>query len=71
MDTARLRLTPRHYAYLRISEGCDQKCTFCTIPAIRGPMRSKPVEVILAEARETDPSVLDELQREGPLSPWI
>ncbi len=52
LDTARLRLTPRHYAYLRISEGCDQKCTFCTIPAIRGPMRSKPPEAVLAEARE-------------------
>lgn len=52
LDTARLRLTPRHYAYLRISEGCDQKCTFCTIPAIRGPMRSKTPEAVLAEARE-------------------
>ena len=51
-DTARLRLTPRHTAYLRISEGCNQQCTFCTIPAIRGPMYSKPVEVILEEARE-------------------
>lgn len=51
-DRARLRLTPRHYAYLRISEGCNQGCTFCTIPSIRGPMRSKPVEQILEEARE-------------------
>lgn len=51
-DTARLRLTPRHYAYLRISEGCNQKCTFCTIPSIRGPMHCKPLDVILAEARE-------------------
>ncbi len=52
LDTARLRLTPRHYAYLRISEGCNQKCTFCTIPSIRGPMHSKPVPAVLAEARE-------------------
>jgi ribosomal protein S12 methylthiotransferase len=52
VDTGRLRLTPRHYAYLRISEGCDQKCTFCTIPSIRGPMHCKPPEVVLAEARE-------------------
>ncbi len=52
LDTARLRLTPRHYAYLRISEGCDQKCTFCTIPSIRGPMHCKPPAVILREARE-------------------
>ena len=51
-DRARLRLTPRHYAYLRISEGCNQGCTFCTIPSIRGLMRSKPIEQILAEARE-------------------
>ncbi len=51
-DDSRLRLTPRHYAYLRISEGCNQGCTFCTIPSIRGRMRSKPLENILAEARE-------------------
>jgi ribosomal protein S12 methylthiotransferase len=51
-DRARLRLTPRHYAYLRMSEGCNQGCTFCTIPSIRGPMRSKPMKQILAEAKE-------------------
>lgn len=51
-DTARLRLTPPHYAYLRISEGCSRGCSFCTIPAIRGPMRSKPAEMVLAEAGE-------------------
>ena len=51
-DRARLRLTPRHYAYLRISEGCNQGCTFCTIPSIRGKMRSKPLERIVAEAKE-------------------
>jgi len=51
-DSGRLRITPRHYAYLRISEGCNQKCSFCTIPAIRGPMRSKRPQAVLAEARE-------------------
>jgi ribosomal protein S12 methylthiotransferase len=51
-DRARLRLTPRHFAYLRMSEGCNQGCSFCTIPSIRGPMRSKPIEQILLEARE-------------------
>lgn len=51
-DKARLRLTPRHYAYLRISEGCNQGCTFCTIPSIRGRMRSKPLADILSEAEE-------------------
>ncbi len=51
-DSARMRLTPRHYAYLRVSEGCNQNCAFCTIPSIRGKMRSKPIEVIVEEARE-------------------
>lgn len=51
-DRARLRLTPAHYAYLRMSEGCNQKCTFCTIPSIRGPMHCKSVDEIMAEARE-------------------
>ena len=51
-DTARLRLTPRHYAYLRISDGCSRPCAFCAIPAIRGKLRSKPLETVLAEARE-------------------
>lgn len=51
-DSARLRLTPRHYAYLRVSEGCNQNCAFCTIPSIRGKMRSKPLDVVAAEARE-------------------
>lgn len=51
-DSARLRLTPRHYAYLRIGEGCSQNCAFCTIPAIRGTLRSKPLDHVIAEARE-------------------
>ncbi len=51
-DSARLRLTPRHFAYLRVSEGCNQNCAFCTIPSIRGKMRSKPLDRIVAEAHE-------------------
>ena len=51
-DAARLRLTPRHYAYLRVGEGCNQNCAFCTIPSIRGKMRSKPIDALTAEARE-------------------
>jgi len=51
-DAGRFRLTPRHTAYLRIAEGCSQRCSFCTIPAIRGPLRSKLPEDVLAEARE-------------------
>jgi len=51
-DRGRFRLTPRHTAFLRIAEGCSRRCTFCTIPAIRGPFRSKPPAEVLAEARE-------------------
>lgn len=51
-DSARMRLTPRHYAYLRMSEGCNQACAFCTIPSIRGKMRSKPIDRVVSEARE-------------------
>ncbi|MCH2161646.1 MAG: 30S ribosomal protein S12 methylthiotransferase RimO [Phycisphaerales bacterium] len=50
-DATRFRLTPRHWAYLRMSEGCNQKCAFCTIPSIRGKMRSKPLDTMLDEAR--------------------
>ncbi|MEM7231031.1 MAG: 30S ribosomal protein S12 methylthiotransferase RimO [Planctomycetota bacterium] len=51
-EVGRFRLTPQHYAYIRISEGCDNPCTFCAIPAIRGRFRSKPIPMILDEARE-------------------
>jgi ribosomal protein S12 methylthiotransferase len=51
-EVGRFRLTPAHYAYIRISEGCDNPCTFCAIPAIRGRFRSKPIEACVAEARE-------------------
>ncbi|MHC4808915.1 MAG: 30S ribosomal protein S12 methylthiotransferase RimO [Planctomycetota bacterium] len=50
-DANRFRLTPRHWAYLRVSEGCNQRCAFCTIPSIRGKMRSKPLADIVSEAR--------------------
>jgi len=51
-DRARLLITPAHWAYLRISEGCNHRCSFCTVPAIRGRFRSKPRQLILAEAAE-------------------
>jgi len=51
-DRVRLRIGPAHSAYLRISEGCSHRCSFCTIPAIRGPFRSKPSFLVLEEARE-------------------
>src|SRR3984893_11497912 len=51
-DTARLRITPRHYAYLKVSEGCDRLCTFCAIPGMRGKHVTKPIEDVLREAKE-------------------
>jgi len=45
-----IRLTPRHYAYLKISEGCNNKCSFCIIPALRGRLVSRPIDQVLAEA---------------------
>ena len=45
-----LRLTPRHYAYLKISEGCNNRCTFCIIPALRGDLVSRPARNVLLEA---------------------
>ncbi len=45
-----VRLTPRHYAYLKISEGCNHRCTFCIIPALRGDLVSRPVGDVLHEA---------------------
>ena len=51
-DTARLRITPRHFAYLKISEGCDRTCTFCAIPHMRGKHVTKPIEMVITEAKE-------------------
>ncbi len=51
-DRARLRITPRHLAYLKVSEGCDRLCTFCAIPYMRGKHVTKPIEAVVAEARE-------------------
>lgn len=52
VDRQRLRITPRHFAYLKISEGCDRLCTFCAIPKMRGKHATKPIEEIVKEARE-------------------
>jgi len=60
-ETGRLLLTPRHTAYLRIADGCDNRCAYCAIPAIRGPFRSRPAEEILKEARELVASGVREL----------
>jgi ribosomal protein S12 methylthiotransferase len=45
-----IRLTPRHYAYLKISEGCNNKCSFCIIPDLRGKLASRPIDAVLTEA---------------------
>ena len=45
-----IKLTPRHYAYLKISEGCNHSCTFCIIPDLRGPLVSRPIDSVLEEA---------------------
>jgi ribosomal protein S12 methylthiotransferase len=51
-DTPRFRLTPRHFAYVKIAEGCNHPCTFCIIPQIRGRHRSRTVASVVAEARQ-------------------
>ena len=50
-DFNRINLTPKHYGYLKISEGCDNACSFCSIPLMRGLQKSQPVEWNIAEAR--------------------
>jgi len=48
----RIRLTPKHYTYLRISDGCDNRCSYCAIPGIRGAFHSRTIENILEEAQQ-------------------
>jgi ribosomal protein S12 methylthiotransferase len=50
-DTPRYLATPKHYAYIKIAEGCDYKCAFCIIPTLRGNYRSRPADSIVREAR--------------------
>ncbi len=56
-----IRLTPRHYAYLKISEGCNHRCTFCIIPSLRGDLVSRPVNQVLVEAERLAASGVKEL----------
>jgi len=56
-----VRLTPKHYAYLKISEGCNHRCTFCIIPALRGDLVSRPVNDVLGEAERLVASGVKEL----------
>ena len=60
-DSHRMRVTPRHMAYLKISEGCDRTCTFCAIPKMRGKHATKPIEDVIREARELAADGMKEL----------
>jgi ribosomal protein S12 methylthiotransferase len=51
VPAAGIKLTPKHYAYLKISEGCNHRCTFCIIPSLRGDLVSRPIGDVLKEAR--------------------
>lgn len=60
-ETGRVLTTPKHYAYIKIAEGCDNHCAYCIIPALRGKYRSRKMEDILAEARGLAESGVKEL----------
>ncbi len=52
VPAAGIKLTPKHYAYLKIAEGCNHRCTFCIIPALRGDLVSRPIDQVLIEAEK-------------------
>ncbi len=56
-----IRLTPRHYAYLKISEGCSNRCSFCIIPSLRGDLASRPIDHVLREAEQLAKAGVKEL----------
>lgn len=56
-----IKLTPRHYAYLKISEGCNHRCTFCIIPTMRGDLASRPIDEVLYEAERLADAGVKEL----------
>ena len=58
---AGVKLTPKHYAYLKISEGCNHRCTFCIIPSLRGDLVSRPIGEVLTEAKRLFESGVKEL----------
>ena len=61
VPAAGCRLTPKHYAYLKISEGCNHHCTFCIIPKLRGTLSSRPIGDILREAENLKKAGVKEL----------
>ena len=60
-ECGRILTTPKHYAYLKIAEGCDNHCAFCIIPTLRGKYRSRPMEKLIEEAKELAVSGVKEL----------
>ncbi|EGL55538.1 2-methylthioadenine synthetase [Methylophaga aminisulfidivorans MP] len=56
-----IKLTPRHYAYLKISEGCNHRCTFCIIPSMRGDLVSRPIHHVMIEAKRLADAGVKEL----------
>lgn len=61
LDGQRILTTPEHWAYLKIGDGCSNRCTYCTIPSIRGDMRSRPMENIIEEAKQLAETGVKEL----------
>jgi len=61
VPAAGIKLTPRHYAYLKISEGCNHRCTFCIIPSLRGDLASRPIGEVMQEAENLVKSGVKEL----------
>lgn len=61
LESSRILLTPKHYAYLKIAEGCSNRCAYCVIPKLRGKFRSRELENILEEARELAASGVREI----------
>jgi ribosomal protein S12 methylthiotransferase len=61
LPPAGVKLTPRHFSYLKISEGCDHKCRFCIIPSMRGALTSRPVEAVVREAERLVASGVKEI----------
>lgn len=61
VESQRILTTPKHYAYIKIAEGCDNKCAYCVIPSLRGKYRSRKVEDVLAEARQLADAGVKEL----------
>lgn len=60
-ECGRILTTPKHYAYLKIAEGCDNHCAFCIIPTLRGKYRSRPMDKLIEEAKELAVSGVKEL----------